>query len=259
MTADLEPTRREALLADAVFGLVDDADRDELAALLRDPQVQREYEELERAAALAGLAAAAPAGDAPSADREAADMLALAAKLHADAAAHFDAARVASARARRHPLRVLPWLLAAASVALALWPHGEPTPLAPSAMRAALLQQPASQWVQWDWQPGPSPLRGALQGDVVWSVGRDEGYLRLRGLPQLDGGHRYQLWILDGSRQGAPVDGGLLPSVGSGDEVVVRVAARLPVRREAGFVLTVEDADGVVVSAQEHVVGIAKP
>lgn len=254
MTAELEPTRRETLLADAVFGWIDEADRDELAALLRDPQAQREYEELERAAAVAGVVA-----EAPTAERDVDAMLALAAKLHADAAAHFAAMRAEAARARLHPLRVLPWLLAAASVALALWPETPPAPLAPSAMRAALLQQPASQWVRWDWQPGPSPRRGEVQGDVVWAVGRDEGYLRLRGLPQLDVGHRYQLWVVDGSRQGAPVDGGLLPDVGSGDEVVVRVAARLPVRSEAGFVLTVENADGVVVSAQEHVVAIAKP
>lgn len=258
MTAELEPSRCEALLADAALGWVDEAERDELAALLRDPQAQREYEQLERAAAVAGIVAAASA-----AERDVDAMLALAAKLHADAAAHFAAARVESARARRHPLRALPWLLAAASVVLALWPHGEPTPVVPSLAREALLQQPASQWVQWDWQPGPSPLRGDVQGDVVWAVGRHHGFLRLRGLPKLDMDHSYQLWILDGSRQGAPVDGGVLGNISSGvaesEEVVVRVSSRLPVRREAGFVLTVEGYDGAVVSAQEHVVAVAKP
>lgn len=254
MTSDLDPSRRETLLADAVFGWVDEADREELEALLRDPQAQREYEELERAAAVAGAVA-----DTPAAERDVDAMLALAAKLHADAGAHFAAMRAEAARARLHPLRVLPWLLAAASIVLAMWPQMPPTPIEPGFARAALLQQPASQWVRWDWQPGPSPRRGEVQGDVVWAVGSDEGYLRLRGLPQLDVGHRYQLWIVDGSRQGPPIDGGLLPSLRGDGEVVVRMAAHLPVLREAGFVLTIENADGVVVSAQEHVVAIAKP
>lgn len=254
MTVDVEPTRREALLADAAIGLVDDADRADLAALLQDPAAQRELAELERAAALAGLACddGAPAP-------EAAAMLRLASRMHGDAAAHF--ARQSSTQssvARLHPLRVLPWLLAAATIALLLYPH-EPSPMAPAQARDALLHQPAANWVQWPWQAGAAGRDAQVQGDVVWSVDGDEGYLRLRGLPQLDDAHRYQLWIVDSARQGPPVDGGLLRVAATGDEIVVPVRARLPVRSEAAFVLTIEAADGAVVSAQDRVVAIAKP
>ncbi len=255
MSHDAEPTRREALLADAALGWVDDADRAELAALLQDPAAQRELAELERAAALGGVASdeAVPAPEAMA-------MLQLAARMHGDAAAFFARERQAAAprSARLQPLRLLPWLLAAATIALLLFPH-EPAPLAPAAARDALLRQPASNWVRWPWQAGAGAPQASVQGDVVWSVGRDEGYLRLRGLPPLDEAHRYQLWIVDSSRQGPPVDGGLLAVVAGADEVVVPVRARLPVGSEAAFVLTVEDAAGVVVSAQKQVVAIAKP
>ena len=268
---ELEPNRREQLLADAALGWVDEADRAELDALLADPAAQREREQLERAAALGGLAVATDA------DGEAASLLATAAKLHADAASFFAAQR------RRAPAtsglwRAAPWLLAAASVVLALWPHDAPAPVevAPAVARSALMQRPSTEWLQWNWQPGPELRQAALAGDVVWAVGRDEGYLRLRGLPPLDPAHRYQLWVVDGKRQGPPVDGGLLPALdavaggaagsvagsaaGSAPgEVIVHVRARLPVRSAAAFVLTVEPAEGVVVSSQEHVAAIAKP
>lgn len=256
---ELEPTRREELLADAALGWVDDAERAELDALLADPSAQREREELERAAALGGLAVAADA------DGEAASLLAMAAKLHADAASFF-AARRQREQAPSHLWRLAPWLLAAASVVLALWPHDAPAPVEvePAVARSALMQRPSSEWLQWKWQPGPELRQAALAGDVVWAVERDEGYLRLRGLPPLDPAHRYQLWVVDGKRQGPPVDGGLLPALDAGagsasGEVVVHVRARLPVRSAAAFVLTVEPAEGVVVSSQEHVAAIAKP
>lgn len=269
---ELEPNRREQLLADAALGWVDEADRAELDALLADPAAQREREQLERAAVLGGLAVAADA------DGEAASLLATAAKLHADAASFF-AARRQREQAPSHLWRLAPWLLAAASVILALWPHDAPVPVetgpvevAPAVARSALMQRPSTEWLQWNWQPGPELRQAALAGDVVWAVGRDEGYLRLRGLPPLDPAHRYQLWVVDGKRQGPPVDGGLLPALdavaggaaggaaGSAPgEVVVHVRARLPVRSAAAFVLTIEAAEGVVVSSQEHVAAIAKP
>jgi hypothetical protein len=46
---ELEPTRREELLADAALGWVDDADRAELDALLADPSAERDRAALERA------------------------------------------------------------------------------------------------------------------------------------------------------------------------------------------------------------------
>ncbi|MFN9705714.1 MAG: hypothetical protein ACK595_12950, partial [Planctomycetota bacterium] len=118
---ELEPNRREQLLADAALGWVDEADRAELDALLADPAAQREREQLERAAALGGLAVATDA------DGEAASLLATAAKLHADAASFFAAQR------RRAPApsglwRAAPRVGAAATGVQAVWPHHAPAP-----------------------------------------------------------------------------------------------------------------------------------
>lgn len=58
------------------------------------------------------------------------------------------------------------------------------------------------------------------------------------------------------------LDGGLFdlpPTAGAGAQIVVPIRATLPVRQAAAFVVTVEERGGVVVSAQEHVVALAKP
>jgi hypothetical protein len=96
-----------------------------------------------------------------------------------------------------------------------------------------------------------------VSGDVVWDDASQLGFLTFEGLPPLDDEHRFQLWIVDGQRQGAPIDGGLF-AIGKADEpTVVAITAKLPVGRAAAFVVTVEAKAGVVVSAQEHVVAVA--
>ncbi|MBL9076348.1 MAG: anti-sigma factor [Planctomycetes bacterium] len=171
-----------------------------------------------------------------------------------------------AAPAPRRPLSVTVtgWRTAVAFVGgiaagLVLWlllRTGAPVEPPVAERRAALL--PAAD-VQWHWQAGSSPLRGDVQGDVVWSSDRQEGYLRFRGLPPLDARHRFQLWIVDGKREGAPVDGGLFAVGDGGAETVVPVRAALPIGQAAAFVVTVEDERGAVVSLQQHVVAIAKP
>ncbi|MBX3462885.1 MAG: anti-sigma factor, partial [Planctomycetes bacterium] len=128
---------------------------------------------------------------------------------------------------------------------------------APPAERRAALLASGQALVRWSWQPGPSPLRGEPHGEVVWSTARQEGYLTFRGLPPLDPEHRFQLWIVDGQREGAPVDGGVFAIEDPSRETVVPVHAALPIGRPAAFVVTVEDKAGVVVSKQEHVVALA--
>ncbi|MFM1874057.1 MAG: hypothetical protein RL398_3479 [Planctomycetota bacterium] len=111
---------------------------------------------------------------------------------------------------------------------------------------------------QLGWKTGPSPLAGAVQGDVVWSAEDQAGYLTFRGLPPLDPERTFQLWIVDGERPGsAPIDGGLFAITDAKAETVVRIDPKLNVRRAAAFVVTVEAKDGAVVSKQEHVVAIA--
>ena len=121
--------------------------------------------------------------------------------------------------------------------------------------RAELLRETGA--LQLDWSAGPSPRSGTVTGDVVWSHGRQEGYMTFAGLPPLDREHRFQLWIVDGDRQGAPVDGGLFTIARATEQTIVPMAASLPIGNAAGFVVTIEAWNGAVVSEQEHVVATA--
>lgn len=107
------------------------------------------------------------------------------------------------------------------------------------------------------WKAGPSPKSGTVAGEVVWSQDRQQGFLSFRGLPPLDADHRFQLWIVDGNREGDPVDGGVFAVADATAETVVPVHAKLPIGKPAAFVVTVETKHGAVVSKQEHVVAIA--
>lgn len=149
-------------------------------------------------------------------------------------------------------------LLIGLAAGVALWFVLRGEPMVPSAadQRASLLAiDPKA--VHVPWKPGPSPKSGAVSGEVVWSQERQEGFLTFKGLPPLDDDHRFQLWIVDGNREGAPVDGGVFGLADANAETVVPVQARLPIGKPAAFVVTVETKAGVVVSKQEHVVAIA--
>lgn len=259
-------TRRDQLLVDGALHALDGPDQPAFAALLRDPAAAAEFAALERAAALVAIADCAADDLAVGAAGAAVCRDPLEARVWRDAVVFFAgrAPRPAPTMPGRHepaPGRRLPpavpWLLAAAALVALLWPR-QPAPLPPERARANLLAS-ATPLVRCDWTPGPSPQRGEVRGDVVFDPAQQCGFLRLSGLPELDAEHRYQLWIVDGQRQGPPVDGGLLAPLPGAGEVVLPIQARLPVRTPAAFVLTVEDAAGVVVSAQQHVVAIARP
>lgn len=259
-----ELSRKEQLFADAALGWLSSEDEIAFAAMQRDPDSAAELHRWEQAAAAPMLALTDLDERLP-----AAELQALVDRLQSAAALHFAAERAAPAASDAFPAsiatrsstrsslarRALPWCLAAACAALALRPwRAEP---APERERDELLR--SGQATLCAWQPGPSPMRGDVQGDVVWDADRQQGYLRLAGLPPLDPDHRYQLWIVDKRRDGPPVDGGVLAPFARDGEVVIPVTPRLPVREAAAFVLTVEDKAGVVVSAQQHVVAIATP
>lgn len=241
----------DELLVDAALGQLATDDANAFTALLERADARAELDALERTAALVGYATA------PLPSPTAAESAVLLSRLHDDARAFF--AGLERAERRRRPFAPLPWLLAAAAVLPWAWPRTAATERDPGLDRAALLGsgQPV---VQCAWQPGPSERRGEVHGDVVWDAVGQRGFLRLSGLPTLPRHQRYQLWIVDASRQGPPVDGGLLPNADdSHAEVVIPVQARLPVQQAAAFVLTIEDEHGAVVSAQQHVVAIARP
>lgn len=221
----------------------------------------REARSFERAAALAAAAFA------DEATPDAAPPAALSQRLAA-AGLHFCAEQRSAKAARSTPGFVtaprqprsgtLFGFLAGVAAAALLWFFASaPTKLgdlAPS--RTQLLAKAGAQKL--DWKTGPSPLAGAVQGDVVWSAEDQAGYLTFRGLPPLDSERTFQLWIVDGDRPGsAPIDGGLFAITDAKAETVVRIDPKLNVRRAAAFVVTVEAKDGAVVSKQEHVVAIA--
>lgn len=80
--------------------------------------------------------------------------------------------------------------------------------------------------------------------------------MQLDGLEPLPQEQQYQLWIVDGNRTGAPVDGGVF-DLASTKHAVVPIAAKLPIGEAKAFVITVETRGGVVVSDQKDVVAIA--
>lgn len=169
-------------------------------------------------------------------------------------------AAVVPIASRRRPA-VLPWLLAAAAVVAWLV---VPSPLlrrAPErggagsvvALRDSVLADPAL--VRVAWGPSTDPAGQGAAGEVLWSPALQRGVLRFEGLapndPRLA---QYQLWIVDAGRDARyPVDGGVFDVTAAG-EVLVPVAARLPVARPTLFAVTLEKPGGVVVSTRERLV-----
>lgn len=108
------------------------------------------------------------------------------------------------------------------------------------------------------WKGLDQPGFERVTGDVVWNDTRQEGYMRLRGLPVNDAGEaQYQLWIVDPARDKHPVDGGVFDARSEG-EILVPIRAALRVDRPAAFVLTLEQPGGVVVSDGPHLVLAAR-
>ena len=155
--------------------------------------------------------------------------------------------------------RWLPWVAVAASLALALagwWPKliGPPTRHL-VADREKLLDSPDIVTAKLDATSPEVPT----DGDVVWSVADQRGYLRLRALPPNDPRRmQYQLWIFDKNQDGRyPVDGGVFNVSGNG-EVIVPIHTPIAVRGPVMFAITEEKPGGVVVSNREKIVLLGK-
>jgi hypothetical protein len=180
----------------------------------------------------------------------------------------------ASQRAKAHQAaerrsRFVPWLLATASLALAIlgwWPRvvelergvaaaGGFTQWWAVREREQMLRTAGVQHAAW----GGAGESGA--GDVVWDPHRQRGFLRLSGfVPNDPDRAQYQLWIFDAARdERYPVDGGVFDVPPGRDDVLIPVHPTLPVSRAVAFAITVERPGGVVVSAREKIVGLAKP
>lgn len=126
-------------------------------------------------------------------------------------------------------------------------------------LRDSLLRHdPAATRVAWS-ATSDSAATGAT-GDVVWSARAQAGAMRFAGLRPNDRARwQYQLWIFDKRRdQRFPVDGGVFNIPEGVDEVLVPIAARVPVGEAVLFAVTVEKAGGVVVSSRERIALLAK-
>ena len=159
---------------------------------------------------------------------------------------------------RRRPL--LPWALAiAASLAWLLLPsplrRGSDTPAVTplAALRDSLAAMSGVQRVAWSATDDPAG-RG-VSGEVLWDPQAQRGVMRFVGLAPNDPRvAQYQLWIVDALRDARyPVDGGVFDVTSTG-EVLVPIAARLPVGRATLFAVTLEVPGGVVVSNRERLV-----
>lgn len=210
-----------------------------------DAPTQRELRALEHAAATVTAALVASEPPMPAA---------LAARLTALGHTMLANRRPAApaARKRPRPIAMFAFGLAAGITGSALLLAPRPLP-DPAQRRARLIEQGTAPIA---WQVGPSHRHGEIAGDVVWDASTQQGYLRITGLEPLPADHQYQLWIVDGKREGAPVDGGLF-DLGTTGENIVPIAARLPIAEAKAFVVTVEARGGVVVSARDDVVAIA--
>jgi hypothetical protein len=99
------------------------------------------------------------------------------------------------------------------------------------------------------WSPPDVPEYAGVTGDVVWNNEKQEGYLRLAGMPANDPARsQYQLWIVDPERDEQPVDGGVFDIPAAPGEVVVPIRAKLGIIDPQAFAITREQPGGVVVS-----------
>jgi hypothetical protein len=163
---------------------------------------------------------------------------------------------------------LLPWLVAAASLVLAVvgwWPRlveleasaavsGSLAQWQAQRERERMLATPGVAHVAWD---------GAAEndsGDVVWDPRQQRGFLRMRGFVANDPQRaRYQLWIFDAGRDDRyPVDGGVFDLPAGHDDVLVPVHPTLSVSRAVAFAVTVEAPGGAMVSNREKVVAFAR-
>jgi anti-sigma-K factor RskA len=161
---------------------------------------------------------------------------------------------------RRTPARSnLAWLVAAASLAFALWGWWSKIvpvqPPVPAEQLTALLKQHPQRASLTD------PANGHPHGDVFWSETEQRGYMRLRGIkPNDPSRQQYQLWIFDEDQDDRyPIDGGVFNIEGPGkDEIVIPIHAAIRVGKAKMFAITIEKPGGVVVSDRQRIAALGK-
>jgi hypothetical protein len=155
------------------------------------------------------------------------------------------------------------WMAAAACLALALlgwWPEiaGARRAGISPAERHAQLRTLDPQAVSLDWTV-VDPLAHGASGDIVFSLARQQGSARVRGLSVNDPERNvYQMWIFDGRREGPPVDAGTFDVKSEAGDLYLTVRPRLHTTFPVTFAITLERAGGVVVSKQDRLLLVAQ-
>ncbi len=254
------------LLAERALGSLSATDEARLAELLEAAGL-KESDDMDLAVAAAMNAFAAE--ESPGADEAPAE---LRDKLLADADQFFGGEQksatvtdIESARSKREsetPAAQAPsnafsgrigWAVAAmlAVVVMFILRPGDDVPVDvfdPVTARAALIAEAPDTTVI-EWAKPDIPAYNSVSGDVAWNDERQEGYLRLVGMPMNDPNiSQYQLWIVDPDRDANPVDGGVFDVPEGGGEIVIPIDAKLIVSNPDAFAITREQPGGVVVS-----------
>lgn len=172
---------------------------------------------------------------------------------------------IAEARPSSQSRLILPWLAAAAALALAAvswWPRLFPAhvPTAAEQRQALIAQAPDAKTLPW--APQADPTAKGMTGDIVWSDSLNRGFIRFTGLAANDPkANQYQLWIFDakGADANYPVDGGVFDIPAGVTEAIIPIDAKIRVGQAAVFAVTVERPGGVVVTTKERLVALAKP
>lgn len=174
-------------------------------------------------------------------------------------------------KVKRSPWQWAGWIAAAACLFLALlgwWPQlkerWNSTSVVPQRASSPsdeleTLLANAKDIVQKNWTPTKYPDVQSVNGDVVWSSEKQEGYMRFTNLAANDPNQSvYQLWIFDANQdEKYPVDGGVFNVTQSG-EIIVPINAKLKITKPTLFAVTIEKPGGVVVSKRDKLILTAK-
>ena len=98
-----------------------------------------------------------------------------------------------------------------------------------------------------------------ILGEMVWSNSLQKGYARFTNLPANDiAKETYQLWIVDEAQdQKTPISGGVF-NVSTTGETTISIDPQLIVKKPIMIAVSKEKPGGVVVSAPERFVALAK-
>lgn len=151
------------------------------------------------------------------------------------------------------------WGTAAAAAVVAGWAinknvEGRPSDAPAVALPTFTADAPPTLTLAWrnDAQP-------AVTGSVRWNVEMQRGVVEIVALPSnAVTQQRYQLWVFDAQRdEKFPVDAGLFDVTGARTTLVF--SPRVKVAKATHFMITLEDANGAVVSNRAHIAAVTQP